>query len=175
MSRSVILVPHDPTWPRLALEEASRISSALGNELIAVHHIGSTAIPGIKAKPILDFLGVVRRLQFLDENPGMLEQIDYRARGEMGVPGRRYFSKSANGPRTHHIHFFQLSDPNIERYLLFRDYLVAHPLAAERYERLKEDLARHFPNDISAYTDAKNEFIRATEQAATRWREAASA
>jgi GrpB-like predicted nucleotidyltransferase (UPF0157 family) len=175
MSRPIILVPHDPTWPKLASEEASRITLVLGDELIAIHHIGSTAIPGIKAKPILDLLGEVQRIEFFDERPELLGQLDYRARGEMGIPGRRYFSKSANGPRTHHIHFFQSGDPNIDRHLLFRDYLLAHPEAAAEYERLKVVLAARFPEDITGYTDAKTEFIQAAEQAAARWRETASA
>ena len=175
MSRPVVLVPYDPAWPRLASEEAARIARALGDELIAIHHIGSTAVPGIKAKPILDFLGVVRRLLFFDETPSVLEALDYKARGEMGIPRRRYFSKSANGPRTHHVHFFEIGDPNIDRHLQFRDYLIAHPDVASEYESLKEGLSRRFPTDITAYTDAKSDFIQAAEKAAARWREAASA
>jgi len=175
MSRPVVLVAYDPAWPRLASEEASRIADALGDELIAIHHIGSTAIPGIKAKPILDLLGVVRRLQFFDDAPEVLDPLDYRARGEMGIPGRRYFSKSANGPRTHHIHFFEIGDPKIEGHILFRDYLAAHPKVAVEYERVKVDLAARFPDDVTAYTDGKSDFIQATYTAATEWRATASA
>lgn len=170
MSRPVLLLPHDPAWPRLASQEAARITLLLGQQLIAIHHIGSTAIPGIRAKPILDLLGEVRRIEFFDERPDLLHPLDYRARSEMGIPGRRYFSKSASGPRTHHLHLYQSGDPNIHRHLLFRDYLLAHPGAAAEYERLKLALAAQFPDDTTAYTEAKSLFIQAAEQAADRWR-----
>jgi GrpB-like predicted nucleotidyltransferase (UPF0157 family) len=175
MPRPVILAPYDPAWPRLAAQEAARIADVLGEELIAIHHIGSTAIPGIKAKPILDLLGVVRSLRFLDQDPGVLDPLDYRPRGEMGIPGRRYFSKSANGPRTHHAHFFQIGDSNIDRHLNFRDYLVAHPAVAREYERLKESLAAKFPMDSPAYSNAKTEFVQEIERTAAEWRRIASA
>ena len=170
MSNPVVLVPHDPAWKHLASEEAARISALLAGQLIAIHHVGSTAIPGIKAKPILDFLGVVHSLEAFDEHPGLLEKIGYQARGEMGIPGRRYFKKPAQGMDTHHVHIFQAGDANIDRHLLFRDYLQTHPKVARDYEHLKEELAVKFANDSPSYADAKTEFIRDIERRAALWR-----
>ena len=171
--RPVVLVPHDPAWKQLAAEEAARVAGVLGSQLVAIHHIGSTAIPGIRAKPILDLLGVVNQIQVLDENAHVLERLDYRPRGELGIPGRRYFSKPQAGTRTHHLHCFEQGDPNIDRHLLFRDYLLAHPNAAADYDRLKAELAARYPNDSLAYTDAKTDFIRAIERSAVEWRQSA--
>ncbi len=165
--RPVILVDHDPAWKGLAAAEAARVAEALDVHLIAIHHIGSTAIPGIRAKPILDLLGVVDRIEVLDENAHMLEQLGYRRRGELGIPGRRYFSKPREGTRSHHLHIYEQGDPNIDRHLFFRDYLLAHPEAAAAYDRLKTELAARFPNDTLAYTDAKTDFITAIERKAS--------
>jgi GrpB-like predicted nucleotidyltransferase (UPF0157 family) len=110
MPNPVVLVPHDLAWKQLASAEAALISALLTDQLIAIHHIGSTSIPGIKAKPILDFLGVVHSIEVFDEHPGLLEVIGYQAKGEMGIPGRRYFKKPAQGTDTHHIHFYQDGD-----------------------------------------------------------------
>lgn len=165
--RPVVLAPHDPAWKQMAAEEAARVAEALGSHLIAIHHIGSTAIPSIRAKPILDLLGVVHRIQALDENVHLLEQLGYRPRGELGIPGRRYFSKPQEGTRTHHLHCYEQGDPNIDRHLFFRDYLLAHPEAAAAYDRLKTELAAKFPDDTLAYTDAKTDFITTIERKAS--------
>jgi GrpB-like predicted nucleotidyltransferase (UPF0157 family) len=171
MSDPVILVPYDPIWKQLASEEALRISACLKDQLYAIHHIGSTSIPGIKAKPILDLMGVVKDLTLLDQCSHLLEQIGYKARGENGIPGRRYFSKPSQGARSHHLHFFQIGDPNIDRMLLFRDYLLAHPVMASAYEGLKEILAAEYSNDRRSYSDAKTAFIRDIERRAIQWKQ----
>ena len=169
MHRPVILVDHDPEWKRLAADEACRIGEALGEALVAIHHIGSTSIPGIKAKPIIDLVGVVRDLPSLEARNPSLEKIGYLPRGEAGIAGRRYFTKDTRGARTHHLHCFVVGHSDIDRHLLFRDYLIAHPQAAFEYQRLKEDLARKFPDDSAAYTEAKTPFIRRTDDAAREW------
>jgi len=170
MSHPVVLVPHDPAWKYAASDEASRIRGILGPHQIAIHHIGSTSIPGIKAKPVLDLLGVVSRIEVLDQNPRLLQRLGYDARGEIGIPGRRYFRRPPDGPATHHLHCFAQGDPNIDRHLLFRDYLLSHPETATAYERLKEALAARFPNGSPAYADTKTDFIRDIERTAAEWR-----
>jgi GrpB-like predicted nucleotidyltransferase (UPF0157 family) len=171
MPRSVVLVDHDPKWHEMATEEARRVSDALGPEVIAIHHIGSTAIPGIRAKPVLDFLVYVRDLEALDANRGKLEAVGYVARGEFGIPGRRYYVKDTHGKRTHQLHCFLDGDPEGERHRLFRDYLRAHPDEASAYERLKMDMALRFGNDTNVYADAKTDYIRGVERKARAWRE----
>jgi GrpB-like predicted nucleotidyltransferase (UPF0157 family) len=166
---AVVLEPFNSQWQQLASTEAGQIAEALPSEVFEVHHIGSTAIPGIKAKPILDFVLVVRDFNLLDAHAHRLEHLGYAPLGEYGTPGRRYFTKTTKGLRSHHLHAFQVGDPQVQRHILFRDYLRAHPEAAQEYSRLKEELARCFPNDRGAYTEGKTEFIQGIDEKAKLW------
>ena len=140
------------------------MAKALGDALVAMHHIGSTSVPGIVAKPVIDMLAVVTRVKATDLRTPALAALGYEAMGEFGIRGRRYFRKSsADGARTHQIHAFAVDSCEIRRHLAFRDYLRAHSAAAEEYGKLKLELARRFPTDVEAYTEAKTEFIRAIE------------
>lgn len=168
--RKVILVPYDPTWRKLAQQEAERLKDALSIDVLEVHHIGSTAIPGIKAKPILDFVLVVRNLEELDRHTDEMESLGYVAKGERGIPGRRFFTKDTNGTRSHHVHVFQENNSEIERHLIFRDYLLVHDDDAKEYEKLKEKLAARFPNRSGDYTEAKSDFIYKIVEKARRWK-----
>lgn len=168
--RKVILVPYNPKWPELARQEAEKIKQALSIDVPAVHHIGSTAIPGIKAKPILDFVLVVRDLNALDRHTGEMEALGYTAKGERGIPGRRFFSKDTNGKRSHHVHAFQQGNSEIQRHIIFRDYLLVHEKEAKEYEKLKEKLAARFPNRSGDYTEGKSDFIYHIVEKARRWK-----
>ena len=166
-SQQVYLVPHDPLWAEDFARESAAISSAAGPALIAIHHIGSTAIPGIHAKPIIDMLAVTGDLAVLDANACRFASLGYESLGEFGIPGRRYFRKNNSaGERTHQIHAFQLGSPQIARHLAFRDYLKAHPDVAREYDALKHRLASAFPNDIGSYTDGKDTFIQEIDRRA---------
>jgi GrpB-like predicted nucleotidyltransferase (UPF0157 family) len=171
LPRPVVLVDPDPRWGALAAAEAEKVRRVLEDEIIAIHHIGSTAIPGIKAKPVLDFLVLVRDLGSLDANTSKLEAIGYVVRGEFGIPGRRYFTKDTAGQRSHQLHCFLDGDPEGERHKLFRDYLRAQRAVAIEYEKLKSDLALKFKDDTNAYAEAKTEFIRRIERRAYEWKE----
>jgi GrpB-like predicted nucleotidyltransferase (UPF0157 family) len=171
MVRRVEVVPYDPDWPHLFRMEADRITAILGEEVVAIHHIGSTAIPNIRAKPIIDVLVEVQDIEKIDDfNEEMIER-GYRPQGEFGIPGRRFFIKGDAAARTHHVHVFQTSHPRIERYLNFRDYMTAHPGEARAYSRLKEELARRFPADIEGYMAGKDGFIKEVEGRARDWAE----
>ncbi len=170
MARKIEVVPYNPDWPRLYSAEAERIAAALGGEMTAIHHIGSTAIPGIKAKPVLDFLVAVPRIERVDELNDSMVVLGYEPRGEYGIPGRRFFIKHTAGMRTHHVHIFQNGNPEITRHLNFRDYLRAHPDEAQAYSRLKEELARQYPEDSHGYTEGKNEFVQEIDQRAKVWK-----
>src|SRR4051812_35221263 len=107
MRGEIHLVAHDTTWAAEFDREASVVKKSLGAALIDLHHIGSTAIPGIAAKPVIDMLAVVSSVQDLDRASSALEALGYEAKGEFGIPGRRYFRKdSPSGVRTHQIHAF---------------------------------------------------------------------
>lgn len=167
----VFVVPHDPRWTAEFARESPVVAEAMGDVLLAIHHIGSTAIPGICAKPIVDMLAVVRDLSVLEERTGRLEALGYEALGEFGIPGRRYFRKDdREGNRTHQVHTFQEGSPQIERHLAFRDFMRVHPDCALEYDALKRRLAELYPADISNYTDGKDEFIREMDARAAAWR-----
>ena len=158
------IVGYSIAWPIEFEREASSIRAAIGDVVVEIHHIGSTAIPGCDAKPIIDMLAVVTSLEDLDVATPSLEALGYEALGEFGIPGRRYFRKgSAFEERTHQIHAFAEDSPEIERHLAFRDHLRSHPEAVAQYVELKRRLASAHPDDVEAYTEGKNEFIRGIE------------
>src|SRR5918996_855966 len=155
--RKVEVVPHDPRWRDAFEAEAEQVAAALGENVVAVHHIGSTAIPNIYAKPIVDLLVVVRDIAEVDGRSSAMESLGYEVMGEYGIPGRRYFRKdNQEGIRTHHIHAFEAGSAEAERHLAFRDYMTAHPSEAQRYSDLKRKLADEHTQDIEAYMDGKD-------------------
>lgn len=166
----VFLVPYDSRWADEYARESSAVANAIGNLLVGIHHIGSTAIPSIRAKPILDILADVTDVSLLDKRNARLEVLGYEALGEFGIAGRRYFRKDdCEGIRTHQIHAFQTLSPQIQRHLAFRDFLRIHPVHANRYDALKSRLAALHPNDITSYTDGKNAFIQEIDARAASW------
>ena len=130
----VTVVPHDLAWRREFNVEARQITECLGDVVTRLHHIGSTAIPGLPAKPTIDILMEVVDLESVDAATPSLKTLGYEAMGEYGIPRRRYFRKNdASGKRTHHVHAFELGSDEVRRHLAFRDYLIAHPSAAHAY------------------------------------------
>ncbi len=171
MQRKIEVVPYDTGWVSEFEAEGKRISGALGETVVRLHHIGSTAIPGIYAKPIIDFLMEVYDIVKLDDKSSALVKLGYEAKGEFGIPGRRYFRKNdASGVRTHQIHAFGVGSPEIERHLAFRDYMSVHAAEARAYSELKKSLAILHPHDIQAYMDGKDAFIKEHEAKAIAWR-----
>jgi GrpB-like predicted nucleotidyltransferase (UPF0157 family) len=116
----VEVVPHNPTWRHEFERESKQVTLALGENVVAVHHIGSTAIPNIYAKPVIDLLVEVKDITQVDEHSSEMEALGYEVMGEFGLPGRRYFRKNNEaGVRTHHVHTFAAASPEIERHLAF--------------------------------------------------------
>jgi GrpB-like predicted nucleotidyltransferase (UPF0157 family) len=169
--RKVEVVPHDLKWRDSFEIESKSISDAFGENVVTVHHIGSTAIPNIYAKPIIDVLVEVKDLISVDRQRSAMEALGYTVMGEFGIPGRRFFRKdNQDGTRTHHIHAFEVGSEQIERHLAFRDYMIAHPEDAKRYSELKRQLAREYPTNIDGYMDGKDGFIREIDVKAAKWR-----
>ena len=169
--RKIEVVPHSSLWSDAFAVEAAHVAAALGGNVIAIYHVGSTAIPGIYAKPIIDLLVEVKNITNVDRRSSAMESLGYCVKGEYGIPGRRYFSKDkSEGIRTHHVHAFEVGSTQIERHLAFRDYLIAHPEDAQRYSDLKRRLAQEHPHDIEAYMDGKDAFIKDVDHKAERWR-----
>ena len=171
IAREVKVVPHDPNWSELFKAEADKIAAILRQEVIAIHHIGSTAIPNISAKPIIDILVEVHDIEKIDDFNDEMMGLAYQPKGEFGIPGRRFFVKGNASARTHHAHIFQNGDPKVELYLSFRDYMIAHSEEAQAYSRLKEELAQKFPEDIESYIEGKDGFIKEMNRKAQAWRE----
>jgi GrpB-like predicted nucleotidyltransferase (UPF0157 family) len=168
---AIVLAPHSATWAIAFQREASAILDALADVPIDLHHVGSTAIPGIVAKPVIDMLAVAPTIEVLDEHADRISALGYEALGEFGIAGRRYFRKNApDGTRTHQLHAFAVDSPEIQRHLDFRDYLRAFPAEADAYAVLKQGLAARCGDDMRAYSDGKTDFIRAVERRAAAWR-----
>lgn len=169
-SHVLILEPHRDSWRQDFEIEAGKIREALGSLLIVLHHIGSTAIPGINAKPIIDILAVVTSIEALDAHVKDVQALGYESMGEFGIPSRRYFRKDDDsGTRTHHLHAFEFQSPHIVRHLAFRDYLISHPETARAYSDLKRRLVQTCNGDIDAYVDGKDAFVKEVERKALEW------
>ena len=167
----VELRPHDPQWRTKAEAEGQTLSAAIGSCLLKVHHIGSTAIPGIHAKPVLDLMPIVTTVAELDDGRQQIEALGYEWWGEYGLPGRRYCSKSdpETGRRLVQLHCFAQGSPEITRHIAFRDYLRARPEIARAYDCEKLRCQAMHPDDSHAYGDCKCQWIERFESEAITW------
>jgi GrpB-like predicted nucleotidyltransferase (UPF0157 family) len=170
MVRKIIVVPHDPAWSELYRKEAEWLKSFFGEEIVAIHHFGSTSLTDIYAKPIIDILIEVRDICKIDAASDRLYSLSYLPKGEFGISGRRFFIKGDEENRTHHLHFYEAGNPEIARHLDFRDYMAAHPDEAHAYSLLKIDLARCYPEDIDGYNAGKTGFIKEIDRKVKLWR-----
>jgi GrpB-like predicted nucleotidyltransferase (UPF0157 family) len=153
----VRLSDYSSLWADLYREEERRITAAVGHLIIDLQHIGSTAIPGIKAKPILDMLAGVAQLENALRCKGSLESIGYDYIARAGITNDYVFGKGL--PRTHYLHVVEYGGANWVNHLYFRDRLRSDPELAQAYERLKEELSQKFSDSHAKYHDAKSRFI----------------
>lgn len=165
------MVPYDPNWPVQFEEERRRIVEAVGHIVAGVHHVGSTSIPGMPAKPILDIAVLLHKFEDGERCIEPLESIGYFHKGmdEVDIPGDRFFLRGhppqegcADGEviRTHVLHMYTLDSPIKRNHIAFRDYLIADPEVAAEYARLKLALAGKHPDDRTSYSAGKGSFIR---------------
>lgn len=153
------LSSYEPDWPRLFLEERERLCAGLGTHVLDVQHIGSTSIPGMLAKPILDIGVAVANFEEAACCIPLMERLGYSYKGENGIPRRHYFVKGE--PRTHHLHMLEVASEEWKHHLLFRDYLRENPEVMRAYVELKQRLAAQFAADRQAYQSGKDSFIQA--------------
>ena len=169
MPQRIVVKPYNPDYPSLFEKEKALLVPIFGDNLVDIEHIGSTAVPGLKSKPIIDILVAVKSLSLVDEKQNEFEKLGYEYLGEFGIKGRRYLRKGGD-ERTHQIHVFRFKDEhNLIRHLAVRDYLRAHPWVADEYGELKAKLAKEHPYDIDGYCDGKEAFVQALERVALDW------
>jgi putative glutamine amidotransferase len=162
-SRPFAIGPYDPAWPGLFETESARIEAALGDQVTRVEHVGSTAVPGLGAKPVVDIQVSVRSMVPRSAYLEPLVQLGYRWALDPWTDQHEFFSRDEDGHRAFHIHVCGENSDWERRHLAFRDWLRNHPEDSTAYERLKRDLAERHPRDPYTYTDEKTGFIRAIE------------
>jgi GrpB-like predicted nucleotidyltransferase (UPF0157 family) len=155
----VRLTAYRPSWKRAFEREAAKLRSALGTRILRIEHVGSTAVKGMDAKPIVDLMAAVPNLAEAVHLQDDLTAVGYRRFDEDDVPGRLFFTKGKGIMRTHHLSLAEPASTYWQRQLLFRDHLRAHPEAVDSYNHLKRDLAQRYPTDRVSYTAGKHEFI----------------
>jgi putative glutamine amidotransferase len=165
-SRSYGIAEADPAWPGLFETEATRIREALGSRAARIDHIGSTAVPGLAAKPVIDIQVSVDSLEPRDDYVPALIGLGYRHAGDPFHPDHEYFSRDLETGRGYQIHVCRTGSDWERRHLAFRDHLRSHPEVAAEYERLKRRLADDHPRDILSYVDGKTPFIAVIEREA---------
>ena len=159
-SDAVELVEYDPRWRTLFEQERGRLASVFDGRVVAIEHIGSTSVPGLSAKPIVDVLVGLEKLELADEHIETMQKLGYEYLGEYGLPGRLFFRN--HDPHTHNVHVVEHDGDHWNRHLVFRDALRADPEERRRYEELKRRLAAEgHARDV--YTELKTPFIREVE------------
>ncbi len=169
MPQHIVVRPYNPEYPSLYKKEALLLKSILGSNLLMIEHIGSTAVPSLLSKPIIDILISVRDLSLVDEKKEEFIANGYEYLGEYGIKNRRYLRKGGD-ERTHQVHIFPSSSSHVLfRHICVRDYLLSHPQKAKEYGDLKRGLAIQYPYDIEAYCDGKETFMKELENLAFDW------
>lgn len=162
MSSAIVLVDYDPQWPILYEGEKGQLLGVIGHAVVAIEHVGSTAVPGLGAKPTIDIMVAIRDLADAAECIEPLEKIgyEYLAEYEALIPERRFFRKGSAKAPSYHLHMVELTSEFWETHLRFRDLLRTNPEVAEEYYQLKKELAVKYGSNRDAYTDAKTPFIQ---------------
>jgi GrpB-like predicted nucleotidyltransferase (UPF0157 family) len=171
---AIRVVEYDPAWPALAAAETRRIEAAVGEAVVRVDHVGSTAVPGLAAKPIVDLQLAVDALEPPARYVEALERLGYLFAPDPESPDFHFFGLPAERPRTHHLHVCAAGSQHELRHRALRDYLRAHPDEVAEYAALKRDLVARHPGDRLAYIDGKDRYVAALERRALAWASATS-
>jgi GrpB-like predicted nucleotidyltransferase (UPF0157 family) len=169
--RHIEVVPYDDSWPEQAERWKAVLAELLGDELIRTEHIGSTSVPGLAAKPVIDLMPLVRDISCLDCLRPTFELAGFTWYGEYGLPGRRYVNN--DDPETNlrlcNVHMYAIDDPDVDRHLAFPAYLRNWPDLRDQYAALKQECALKFPSNIAGYMDCKNDWIQQVQIDAEAW------
>lgn len=168
MTRTIEIVDYDPGWAETFAGISRVVAAALGPLALRIEHVGSTAVPGLGAKPIIDLDVVIESPRMLPLVVEALKALGYPHEGDGGIPGREAFGRegatvpedgSGRAWPAHHLYVCPSDSEELRRHLRFRDYLRSHPDSAARYEALKRDLAHRHANDSDSYVAGKSEFV----------------
>ena len=170
MEDPILVVDYDANWQFQYEQEKIQILDALGDTVADIQHIGSTSVPGLAAKPVIDILLGLKQVPPTQSQIFGLEALGYLYCGEFGIPGRYYFRRGM--PRTHQIHSVLLDSEFWKTHILFRDFLRVHPNAAQQYQALKRKLAVEFRYNRERYTDSKAPLIEQLLVQARAWQQA---
>lgn len=168
MSSPVEIVDYDPGWVAVFVDLGAALRDALGEVAVRIDHIGSTAVPGLAAKPVIDVQVSVRTLEVLDAFRAPLQRLGYLYRADNPERTKRYF-REPSGHRRTHIHVRQLGSFSQQFPLLFRDYLRSHPPALAEYADVKRQCAARFRHDRPGYVEAKDSFVWDVIRRADAW------
>ena len=177
-SYPILVVDYDPNWPIIFADLSRVIAESLGELALSIEHVGSTSVPGLAAKPIVDFDVVVESRRAVSESIEHLARLGYIHQGDLGVPGREAFRHGGDDevPRdgsgrkwpTHNLYVCAKDNEALALHLAFRDYMRQNPKEAAAYAELKRGLAQQFPHDMDAYVNAKTEFVESILRRQTR-------
>ncbi len=160
MTRRVVVLPYDAAWTTDFAAVRDELQTALGGLALRIEHVGSTSVPGLSAKPVIDIDVVIRDCSVFCEAAAALASIGYRHEGDLGIPGREAFDYDGKAHlRKHHLYVCPQDSAELRRHIAFRDYLRAHPDAVREYGRIKTEGAALYPDDIDKYITHKAPFI----------------
>jgi GrpB-like predicted nucleotidyltransferase (UPF0157 family) len=170
---AIRIVDPDPGWPALAADELARIATALGDVAVRLEHVGSTAVPGLAAKPIIDLQLSVAAIGATDRYVRPLERLGYLFAPDPDSPDHHFFGLPPERPRTHHVHVCAAGSEHELRHLAVRNFLRTHPEEVAAYAALKREVAARHPQDRLAYIAGKDAYVTALEARALAWMRAA--
>lgn len=169
------IVEYDFTWPDQFAREAEVLRAALGQVAVRIEHVGSTSVPGLAAKPVIDINVSVASLEPLDSYRKPLEALGYLFVFDDEMPDKHFFGKPKERPRTYHVHVCAVGSVHERSDVAFREYLRAHPAEANQYAALKRDLVARTDGERAAYMAGKDAYIKRTKARASRWVETGQA
>lgn len=160
LKRGIVeLEEYNSKWKEEYEKEEKVLKEVLKDRIIEIHHIGSTSVEGLKAKPVIDILVVINSLSEINEIEELLKDYDYSNRGQQGVSDRYFFAKGPEDARSHYVHFVEPNSATYYNQVYFKKYLIEHPEYIKKYCDLKSELAEKYADERPKYTQGKNEFI----------------
>jgi GrpB-like predicted nucleotidyltransferase (UPF0157 family) len=159
MMRAVVVTDYNPAWPIWFNQLRDRIWPAIKGAALSIEHVGSTSVPGLAAKPVIDLDVVIRASEDLPAIVQQLAALGYQHQGDLGIEGREAFRAPSNAPIPHHLYVCVANSLPLRNHILLRDHLRSHPEDMAAYAMLKKNLANQHPNDIDRYVEGKSAFI----------------